>query len=79
EEIEEHIFDKYCRSFKCVGLRSYVINEDLCTGCGLCLVECPVNAIIEKRINLFVIIDGKCVGCGRCENICKFSAINLKK
>jgi len=50
----------------------------LCTGCGLCLVECPVNAIIEKRINLFVIIDGKCVGCGRCENICKFSAINLK-
>ncbi|MDI6832991.1 MAG: NADH-ubiquinone oxidoreductase-F iron-sulfur binding region domain-containing protein [Bacteroidales bacterium] len=79
EEIEEHIFDKYCRSFKCVGLRSYVINEDLCTGCGLCLVECPVNAIIEKRINLFVILDGKCVGCGLCENICKFSAINLKK
>jgi heterodisulfide reductase subunit A len=61
------------------------VNEDLCSGCGVCLAICPYNAI-ESQIKQ---IDGKgkkvshviealCKGCGSCAAACPSGAIDQK-
>ncbi len=61
------------------------VDEDLCSGCGVCLAVCPYNAI-ETQIK---VIDGKekkvssvleaiCKGCGSCAAACPSAAIDQK-
>ena len=45
------------------------LNEN-CTGCGLCVEECPVSAIGAD----FVIDPQTCIGCMRCTSICPAQA-----
>lgn len=52
----------------------YVCEKDKCTGCGVCSVVCPRNAItIEKKIKSYnaLIAEAKCSNCGACERICQ--------
>lgn len=52
------------------------IDTDLCTMCGACELECPVNAIaIEPCGGSTIIITGACTGCLACESVCPVSAI----
>ena len=44
--------------------------NDRCSGCGLCVEECPVGAIGDN----FVIDPQKCIGCMRCTAICPSQA-----
>lgn len=50
------------------------VNEELCVGCGVCIEECPVEAIslVEEiaRIN-----DEECIRCGRCHDACPNEAV----
>ncbi len=51
---------------------------DKCTGCGLCLKVCPVDAI--KLVDKKAIIDlDKCTLCGVCPDSCKFEAIIIER
>jgi heterodisulfide reductase subunit A len=61
------------------------VNEDLCSGCGLCLSICPYNAIEqitktedgeEKRVSH--VLEGVCKGCGSCAAACPSNAIEQK-
>ena len=53
---------------------AYVIS-DQCTNCGACDVECPSEAIIEKK-GIRVIDPDLCIDCGACESLCPVEAIS---
>jgi NAD-dependent dihydropyrimidine dehydrogenase PreA subunit len=50
------------------------IDENLCTGCGLCLDACAQRAISLEG-NCAVIDVDICAGCGRCAPFCMTGAI----
>ncbi len=45
------------------------IDKETCTGCGICVDECPVDAISmkieEAEINM-----AECIRCGICHDVC---------
>ena len=43
-----------------------------CVGCGVCVQQCPANAI---TLNPLTIDRDKCVGCGKCVGLCPLDAI----
>ena len=54
-----------------------VINQDKCTGCGICNIECPAKAIYRDENGKSIINASKCIGCGACKKSCNFSSIEI--
>ncbi len=57
------------------------VNEDLCSGCGVCVTVCPFDAArLEKSdAGLVAVIDDiKCKRCGLCVTACPASAITIR-
>ena len=75
EEYEEHIRERRCPAKVCRGLFSYEIDPEACTGCGICLKNCPADAISGERRKPHVIDQEKCTKCGTCLEKCPFSSI----
>jgi 4Fe-4S ferredoxin len=69
------------------------VNLNRCTGCGNCVVACPVNAIELYTLDpvtkekIYAVRDGKsisldvkmelCAGCGVCVGACPYKVITL--
>ena len=51
------------------------INKEMCTGCGICIEECPVDAIEQQAEGLAEINEAKCIRCGRCHDVCQQEAV----
>ncbi len=51
------------------------IDQDLCVGCGICVDECPVEAITQDQISKANINDNKCIRCGKCHKVCPQDAV----
>lgn len=51
------------------------VNQDMCVGCGICVDECPVDAIVQDEENKAVINDDKCIRCGKCHDVCPEDAV----
>ena len=50
------------------------INEEKCTGCGICVDKCPSGSILMK--NKKAVIDMKgCIHCGTCHDACRAEAV----
>jgi NADH:ubiquinone oxidoreductase subunit F (NADH-binding)/(2Fe-2S) ferredoxin/Pyruvate/2-oxoacid:ferredoxin oxidoreductase delta subunit len=75
DEYESHILDKTCPAKVCKGLITYSVIPDKCTGCMVCLRNCPGNAITGAKKQVHVIDAGQCTRCGMCLSVCKFDAI----
>jgi len=52
------------------------IDQDACTGCGLCMEVCPVEAISLKDGKAKVDED-QCTECGACSEECPTHAIRI--
>ena len=76
DEYEAHIKDKKCPAGVCKALITYVVDEEKCTGCGVCMKVCPSEAITGKKKEPHTIDPKKCIRCGACMASCKFDAIN---
>jgi MinD superfamily P-loop ATPase len=55
-----------------VASKVAVINEDLCTECGICGEACRFSAITDSRVDPI-----SCEGCGVCEYVCPEDAIQM--
>jgi len=74
-EYESHCKDKFCPAGACRDLFRYEIEAEKCTGCGICLKNCPVEAISGEKKKTHLIDDAKCEVCGICVEKCRFNAI----
>ena len=52
------------------------IDLDKCTGCGICVQDCPLDAIRLKNKKAF--FDDSCSHCGACVRICPENALSLE-
>lgn len=53
---------------------AHTIDKDVCTACGACIDECPVEAISEGSV--YSIDSEECTDCGACEDECPVEAIS---
>jgi Pyruvate/2-oxoacid:ferredoxin oxidoreductase delta subunit len=53
------------------------IDGDLCTGCGLCLEECPMQNITLNNSDVAEVA-ASCLGCGICTHVCPQDAVHLR-
>jgi len=59
------------------------VNEDLCSGCGVCVTVCPYDASkleeVEEGEGMKAVIDlNKCKRCGVCISACPSEARTIK-
>jgi ferredoxin len=50
------------------------VDQEVCTGCGVCVEACPVGAIRTEAGKAWVDA-GACVGCRACADACPTNAI----
>jgi len=50
------------------------VNEEMCIGCGVCVEECPVEAMsmVEETAR---IDEESCIRCGQCHDLCPEDAV----
>ena len=75
DEYDAHILDRRCPAKECRGLFLYEIDAEACKACGICLKNCPADAITGEKKVPHVIDQKKCTLCGTCWEKCPFTAV----
>ena len=50
------------------------VDKDRCSGCGICVEECPVGVIVMENETAEINMDG-CIHCGKCHDVCPEEAV----
>ncbi len=74
DEYEAHI-DKQCPALVCRDLIQFLVIQERCTGCQLCVKACPTGAISGPRSEPHNLDSSKCIKCRACYEICNHDAI----
>jgi heterodisulfide reductase subunit A len=54
------------------------VDEEVCSGCGLCAKVCPFAALtLDGKERVMLVNRALCKGCGACAGVCLSSAISL--
>ena len=76
---------KSCKGCVALGLvdeiADIIVDEDLCSGCAVCISLCPYEALELKDKDgkkILEIDDTKCKRCGACVTACPSNAIKIK-
>ncbi len=77
DEYEAHIKEHRCPALSCTDLIDFYILPDKCQGCGICLRNCPAEAVVGDRRMVHIIDQEKCIKCGTCLEVCpqRFNAV----
>jgi NADH-quinone oxidoreductase subunit F len=75
DEYDAHILQQRCPAKECRGLFRYEIDPEACKACGICMKNCPEDAITGEKKVPHVINQAKCTLCGTCWDKCPFSAV----
>jgi NAD-dependent dihydropyrimidine dehydrogenase PreA subunit len=51
-----------------------IVNQDKCTGCGTCVMDCPLGAVRLKGKK--AVIGERCSECGACRRVCPEEAVS---
>ncbi len=78
DEYDAHIHEHKCPAGVCQALITYWINPEKCTGCGVCMKECPHEAVRGEKKQPHEIDLVLCEKCGICKSSCKFDAIEVR-
>ncbi len=78
DEYDTHIHEKKCPAGVCQALITYWIDPEICTGCGVCIRECPHGAVTGEKKQPHQIDLALCEKCGICKSSCKFDAIQVR-
>ena len=77
DEYEAHIKEKKCPAKVCKKCIIYEVDPEKCTGCMVCKINCPVDAIEGEKKQIHFIHQDICIKCGLCYTKCNFEAIKL--
>jgi NADH:ubiquinone oxidoreductase subunit F (NADH-binding)/(2Fe-2S) ferredoxin/NAD-dependent dihydropyrimidine dehydrogenase PreA subunit len=78
DEYEAHINERRCPAGVCRDLINYSIDPEKCTGCLICVKNCPQQAITGEKKKPQSIDQEKCIKCGVCQDVCKFEAVKVQ-
>ena len=53
------------------------LDEEKCTGCGMCLEVCPHSVLEMNRTHVTIQNRDACMECGACSRNCPFDAISV--
>jgi NADH:ubiquinone oxidoreductase subunit F (NADH-binding) len=76
-EYDAHVYDRACPAKGCSALLAYTIEAATCTGCAVCLKNCPSDAIVGTLKSPHHVIAERCIACGTCVDVCQFRAVTV--
>jgi len=53
------------------------IDTSVCTGCGDCVDECPLELLSLVDGKVFQAEPDECIECGRCASVCESGALEV--